>query len=101
MTVFELAADTTLSQNGIYIVTTGGLNRTITLPPLSGTPSTGYDIKVVRIGSGLVYVRPTSGDTFWDGTTQKTIFDNNGAYSVTVGTNGTVWQELGRYKTVA
>lgn len=98
--IIELSADTVVSESAIYIMTTGGLNRTVTLPILTSTPVDGFHIIVVRIGAEFVYVEPNAADDYWDGTTQKTISDNAAAHTSVVGENGTTWNELGKYRTV-
>ena len=79
---------------------TSGGNVTITLPALSGVGSDGFRAQVLREGGNYVYVTCNGSDEFWDGTTQKTIADDYGAWSGVAGDNSTVWHELGRYRTV-
>jgi len=98
--VSHLSVNTSLTASGIYIVNTSGGNRTMTLPALSGTPSGGYRFQIIREGANLVYVVRAGSDLYWDGTTQKTIFDNYGAVSIVAGPSSTAWLELGRYRTV-
>ena len=98
--VTELSADTTLTASGVYVVDTSVGNRTITLPILSGTPAAGYRIQIIRDGANLVYLQTNAADDYWDATTQRTLFDTFAAVSVAVGTSGTSWLELGRWRTV-
>jgi hypothetical protein len=98
--VTELSANTTLTASGVYVVDTSGGNRTITLPILSGTPSEGYRIQVIRDGANFVYLEPNAADDYWDATSQRTLFDTFSAVSVAVGSTGTSWLELGRWRTV-
>jgi hypothetical protein len=98
--VTELSANTTLTASGVYVVDTSGGNRTITLPILSGSPAEGYRIQVIRDGANFVYVEPNAADDYWDATAQRTLFDPYAAVSVAVGSTGTSWLELGRWRTV-
>ena len=102
--VVELSSNTVLTASGVYVVDTSGGNRTLTLPLLSSTPAAGFRIQVIRVGTNagndLVYLNGNGSDEFWDGTTQKTIWDDYGAMSVVAGATSSVWLELGRYRTV-
>ena len=97
-----LSENTSLTSSGIYIIDTDTAagNVTITLPALSGTPAAGYDIKVIREGAYLVYVKPAGTEEFWDTTTQKTLFDEYAAISCVSRQSGSLWYMLGTYKTV-
>jgi hypothetical protein len=98
--VTHLSASTILSASGVYIVDSNAAIRTITLPILSGTPTAGYRIQVIRTGSNLVYVSPNAADEYWDTTVQRTIADDAGALSVAAGVSSPDWMELGRFRTV-
>jgi hypothetical protein len=100
LTVTHLSANTVLSASGVYIVDSDAAIRTITLPILSGTPTAGYRIQVIRTGSNLVYVVPNAADEYWDTTVQRTIADDAGALSVVAGVSSPDWMELGRFRTV-
>jgi hypothetical protein len=98
--VTRLTSDTILTASGVYVVDTSVGNRTITLPILSGTPTAGYRIKVIRDGANFVYLETNAADDYWDATTQRTLIDDFAASSVAVDDAATSWYELGRWRTV-
>lgn len=98
--VSRLTVDTILTASGVYVIDTSAANRTITLPILSGTPTAGYRIKVIRDGANFVYLQTNAADDYWDTTTQRTLFDDFAASSVAADDAATSWYELGRWRTV-
>ena len=98
--VTRLTSDTILTASGVYVVDTSVGNRTITLPILSGTPTAGYRIKIIRDGANFVYLNTNAADDYWDTTTQRTLFDDFAASSVAADDAATSWYELGRWRTV-
>lgn len=47
-----------------------------------------------------MYVVRSGADTFWDATTQRTLFDDYAALAVAADDAAGAWLELGRYRTV-
>ncbi len=76
LSVTRLTSNTTLTDQGIYIVDSSAGIRTITLPLLSAVPITGYRIQIKREGANNVVLQRQGSDTFEDGTTTKTMFLN-------------------------
>ena len=100
MPVSYLSSNTTLSTQGIYVVDTDSANIVITLPDLSTIGTDGIELVVIRDGSNYLYVVGNGTDTYWDTTSQKTIFDDFGAVAVVAHDTDDEWHELGRFRTV-
>lgn len=78
--VSRLSANTTLTESGIYVVSTAA-QRTITLPALSAAPTAGWRVQIKREGVNSVIIQRAGADTFDDGSTSKTIFTDGGGFS--------------------
>lgn len=76
LAVTEVTGTTTLTTQGIYVAT-GSSQYTITLPLLSSVPADGWRIQIKRRNASNQIIVATNGsDTFEDGTTSKTLFQN-------------------------
>lgn len=100
MAVSYLNSNTTLTAGGTYIVDSSGAARTITLPLLSAVGSDGMLIRVIRDGGNAVTVQRQGSDQFWDSTNNRSLDDDNSAVAVVARNSGSVWYEIGRYRTV-
>lgn len=86
-----------LDNDGIFLVamTTGGTNRTVTLPTASANTNRIIAIKKVDSGVGIVSVLPEGAETI-DGGTSFVLFAIN--QEVMVQSNGSTWYVLNNYK---
>jgi hypothetical protein len=100
LAVSRLTTNTTLTDQGIYIVDSSVGIRTITLPLLSAVPATGYRIQIKREGSFDVILQRQGSDTFEDGTTTKTLFSDFGGFVVFADDAATDWMIGGRLGSV-
>jgi len=101
LSVSRLTVNTTLTDQGIYIVDSSVAIRTITLPLLSAVPSTGYRIHIKREGVNNVILQRQSSDTFEDSTTTKTLFTNWSGFVCFADDAATAWMIGGFFGSVS
>ncbi len=91
LAVLRLTANTTLTDQGIYIVDSAAAQRTIVLPLLSAVPVTGFRIQIKRVGAQQVFLDTQGADVFDDGAVRKTVFTDFGGFVCFADDAATAW----------
>lgn len=102
MPVTRISQNTELSAStgGTYIAQSSSQQITVTLPALSAVPADGVRYLIKREGTNSVIINRAGSDTYEDGSTSKTLYQDYAAISIGADTSANDWYIWGRYGAV-